>query len=442
MNWNDGSATPASSAATVDTNASAAAPMGQQRSFKKLFMTLFLLGLRASGLLSKFLLTLYIAKEMSLADLGLYGLIAVGATVVPSVLGLGLNGPAGRSCVGVSTADGIRIATTRVGITLMLHCLLSPLAIIALDLWLPATDHQLVFLVTAILILENLSSDLNTLLMARFRTNFAAVLLFLRSGAWPLLFIADAWFTPALRTVYGIMGFWFASLLLVMAILAIHAAIRGYYRLLKFDKLLAKELIARGRNFYVAEIGNAGTLYSDRFLVSTFLGLEATGIYTFFWSLTNAVNNLIFTAVTNPLAPRIIAVVQSGNRPQVKAACAKMFREIILWAVGMAVILATLLPLVLRYLNNAKLDQHQWVFALMLCATVLRTVSEAADVVLYAHHQDRKIAWISILAMLVSAALISSLAPFQGLIGVAAAMLGASLFVISLRGVTARKLLR
>jgi O-antigen/teichoic acid export membrane protein len=317
----------------------------------------------------------------------------------------------------------------------------TPLAVLGLVFWLPSFDHPLIFLVAATLILENLASDINTLLMARFRTTFAAILLFLRSGAWPLVFILCAWFMPALRNIHSILWFWLVSLLVIMTLLAGLAWWRGYYRLLKFDRAAAKDMIARGRNFYVAEIGNAGALYSDRFLVSSFLGLEATGIYTFFWSLTNAVNNLIFTAVTNPLAPRIIAVVNQGDRPAVRAACVKMFKEVLLWSISLAVIMASVLPWVLDYLHNAKLDQHRLVFGLMLCATVLRTVSEAADNVLYAHHQDRKIALISISAMLISALLICLLAPFQGLLGVAAAMLVAALFVFSLRGLTAKGLL-
>lgn len=427
-------------ASEASVNAYTQAPVG--RSFKKLFLTLFLLGLRAGGLASKFLLTLFIAKEMSLSDLGLYGLIAVGATIVPSLLGLGLNGPAGRTCVGASTADGIRIACTRVGITLALHAVLTPLAVIGLAFWLPSTDLVLILLVAATLILENISSDLNTLLMARFRTTFAATLLFLRSGAWPLVFIICAWFEPQLRTVHSIMAFWLVALLAVMLLLAGLSLSRGYHKLLQFDRTLARELFVRGRNFYVAEIGNAGALYSDRFLVSTFLGLEATGIYTFFWSLTNAVNNLVFTAVTNPLAPRIIAVVNEGIKPAIRAACAKMFKEVGVWSIGLAIFMAVLLPWVLHYLNNAKLDQHQLVFAMMLGATVLRTISEAADNVLYAHHQDRRIATISICAMVVSALLISIMAPFLGLLGAAMAMLGAALFVFTLRGMTARGLLR
>lgn len=410
-------------------------------SMSNLFRTLFLLGLRASGLLSKFLLTLFIAKEMSLADLGLYGLISVGATIVPSVLGLGLNGPAGRSCVGATTALALQIASTRVGVTLLLQCIVSPIILIGLIYSLPSSSPLLIVLITATLILENLCSDLNSLLMARFKSTFAAVLLFLRSGAWPLAFIVCAWFKPELRTVDSIMEFWLGSLLLVMSIIMITSWLGGYFSMLSFDKNLAREMFAKGRNFYVAEIGNAGVLYLDRFLVSSFLGLEATGIYTFFWSLTNAVNSLIFTAVTNPLAPKIIAAVNIGNKEGVRLACRKMFKEVIIWGIGLAIVMVCVLPWVLRYLHNSKLDQHQLVFSIMLLATLLRTVSEAADNVLYAHHQDRKIALISISAMIVSGLLILLLAPWYELSGVAVAMLGAALFVFSWRSQIARKLI-
>jgi len=406
-----------------------------------LIKTLFMLGLRASGLLSKFLLTLFIAKEMSLAELGLYGLIAVGATIVPSVLGLGLNGPANRSCVGVPTAVAMQIASTRVGVTLLLQCIVSPLVLVGLIYFLPTSSLSLIALITATLILENLCSDFNCLLMARFKSTFAAVLLFIRSGAWPFAFILCAWFKPEFRTVEAIMQFWLGSLVLVMSIIMISASLNGYFKMLSFDTRLARDMFAKGRNFYVAEIGNAGVLYLDRYLVSSFLGLEATGIYTFFWSLTNAVNSLIFTAVTNPLAPKIVHAVNNGDKEGIRLACRKMFKEVGIWCVVLAVVMVGLLPWVLQYLNNSKLDQHQLVFAIMLLATLLRTVSEAADNVLYAHHQDRKIALVSIAAMAVSGLLILLLAPWFELPGVAVAMFGAALFVFSWRGLIARKLI-
>jgi O-antigen/teichoic acid export membrane protein len=145
--------------------------------------------------------------------------------------------------------------------------------------------------------------------------------------------------------------------------------------------------------------------------------------------------------VTNPLAPKIVHAVNNGDKEGIRLACRKMFKEVGIWCVVLAVVMVGVLPWVLQYLNNSKLDQHQLVFAIMLLATLLRTVSEAADNVLYAHHQDRKIALVSIAAMFVSGLLILLLAPWFELPGVAVAMFGAALFVFSWRGLIARKLI-
>lgn len=399
----------------------------------RLIGTLFLLGLRAGGLLSKFLLTLFIAREMTLSDLGIYGLIAVGATLVPAVFGLGLNGPTGRVLVGLNTAAAVRLGTTRVGVTILLHLLLTPLIVVILAFALPAAQVPLMMLVAATLFLENLGSDLNAILLSRFRAKSAAIFLFIRSGAWPVLFIAVAWFEPAYRTIPAMMAFWLASLLLIGLIVTLMILIHGYASAMGFDRDVAKDMIAKARHFYLADIGNNGALYLDRFLVTTFLGLEATGIYTFFWALTNAVNNVILFGVTSPKAPSIIAAVNQGDKGAIRRACKSLLKEIWLWCLGLSVLLLVAMPTLLAQLGNDKFDHHKAVFLIMLLATVLRTVSEGTGNILYAHHQDARIARISIVAMGLSALLILGLAPSFELPGVAVAMLLAALFVYAWR---------
>lgn len=396
---------------------------------KRLIGTLFLLGLRAGGLLSKFLLTLFIAREMTLSELGLYGLIAVGATLVPALFGLGLNGPVGRKLVDLPRDDALRLAATRSSVTVLLHLLITPLLVLLLAFWLPAGQLPLLLLVAVTLFLEHIASDLNAILLSRFKANTAAIFLFIRSGAWPLVFIAAAWFVPSLRSIPVLMGFWLASLLLIGALVMLMVLVKRYGPGLRPDFSQVRELIKSSRHFYVADIGNNGALYLDRFLVTTFLGLEATGVYTFFWALTNAVNNVILFGVTSPKAPSIIAAVNLGDKGAILRACKAMLKEIWLWCLGLSVALIVVMPWLLEALGNDKFDQHKGVFIIMLLATLLRTVSEGTGNIIYAHHQDRKIALISLAAMVLSAVSILALAPFFELNGVALAMLLAAGFV-------------
>lgn len=403
--------------------------------------TLFLLGLRGTGLLSKFALTLFIARDMTLAELGLFGLITVGATLVPATLGLGLNGPIGRQLVDLPTAAALSLASTRLSVTVLLHLLLTPLSLLVISAFLPPEQLPLLWLVAATLVLEHLSSDLNSILLARFRPNMAAVFLFIRSGAWPLLFVALAWFYPGLRSVPVIMMFWLGSLLLIGATILIWLGIKGYWPLLRPDFSRIRAMIRQSRHLYLADIGNNCALYLDRFLVTSFLGLEAAGIYTFFWSLTSAVNNIIFYGVTSPRAPTIIAAVNLGNKAAMVQACKSMLKEIWLWCLGLSLLLVCAMPTLLAAIGNTRFEQHENVFIIMLLATLLRTVSEGAGNILYAHHQDHKIAMISLSAMVISALCILSLAPLFDLQGAAIAMLLAAIFVYLWRNRITRGLL-
>ncbi len=60
------------------------------------------------------------------------------------------------------------------------------------------------------------------------------------------------------------------------------------------------------RILYVNDIANTVAQYTDRYLVGLFIGLEFTGIYVVFWSIGNALSNLVDTGVIQLSGPKLI----------------------------------------------------------------------------------------------------------------------------------------
>jgi hypothetical protein len=52
---------------------------------------LALLSMRGGAALAKFLLAIYTARYLGLADLGIFGLLAGAVTIVPALVGLGMT---------------------------------------------------------------------------------------------------------------------------------------------------------------------------------------------------------------------------------------------------------------------------------------------------------------------------------------------------------------
>ena len=63
---------------------------------------------------------------------------------------------------------------------------------------------------------------------------------------------------------------------------------------------------------YIKDVSSTISMFLDRFLISLFLGLEMTGVYTLFWSITNVVHSLAVYDIIKAQLPSLIA---SGRNP-------------------------------------------------------------------------------------------------------------------------------
>src|ERR1700730_13063230 len=100
---------------------------------QRLLTQISLLAMRASITVAKFLLAIYTARYLGLADLGIYGLLVAGTTIVPAVAGLGMTDWIIRKIVDVPSAEALPLMAFRSGLTLSIHLLVQPLAL-AIDL--------------------------------------------------------------------------------------------------------------------------------------------------------------------------------------------------------------------------------------------------------------------------------------------------------------------
>src|ERR1700691_3445228 len=99
---------------------------------RRLAGQLTLFGLRAAMTGSKFLLALYTARYLSLADLGIYGLLVGGITIVPAVAGLGMTDIIVRQIVDLRVAAALPLIASRQTLTLAIHLAVQPLVFLAL----------------------------------------------------------------------------------------------------------------------------------------------------------------------------------------------------------------------------------------------------------------------------------------------------------------------
>jgi O-antigen/teichoic acid export membrane protein len=384
---------------------------------------LLLMAFRIGNMAAKFLLALYTARYLGLSDLGIYGLIVGGTILTPAILGLGTSDWVVRQIVTMSRADALAAMTTRLAFPVVMHAVAQPLLwLVNLALGSPV-PWPLVWASGLILFLEHIANDASDMLIARGRALLASFLLFVRAGLWPFPVIAWGLVDPSARTLNALLIGWIGGLVLLWIVLAGNVIAQQRWRYMRLRWRWLFSGVPASVPFYIKDIAAAASLHLDRFVISFFLGLELTGVYTLFWSIANVVHNLAVYAVVQPQTPALIAAHSRADSAEFHAAQRRILFEASIWAGILALGAIIFVPMALPYLDRPALQANLPIFWLILAATLTRVGADSYAFILLALHRDRAIAVISVAGALASATLNMMLIPILGLAGAGTAYL-------------------
>lgn len=403
---------------------------------------LFLMALRGVGLVSKFLLTLYVAKFLGVADLGLYGL-AVGLTSsIPAILGLGLNGPSFRGVVGIDIASALSIATTRLSVTLAVHLFVQPFIIFATLMTTQSVSPVVAICIGLIVFGEHVSADMHGLLISRNRIALANIILFLRGGAWPVVYMSLGLVDSSIKTIEALVIIWLIFIVLSWTPALFILTRGGGWRFCFFDRLWLKNSLRSVIPFYIFDIGAAGSQYVDRFIITFILGVEAAGVFTFFWSMVNAINSLVIFGIIQPYSPKLISSARIGDDSRFSHTARSLVREAFLWSSGMCAAVFAITPVFLNFIERPEFDGNYILYGTICVAMIVRVSADCLHSVLYAKHKDIRMALVALLAMFFSALSNVILIGIFGLLGAGYAMLATSVLLLIMRRFAIRGLIK
>ena len=348
--------------------------------------SLTIMGLRGLALAAKFALTLFIAKFVGLDTLGIYGLVAGAAVIFPTVVGLGLIRIISRNAVTQQLDEVTGMLRLYWGVQAAIYGLIG---IVGLAVGVYFHQVALVSIVFAIVLLEHVNSDLFVLLNHLLRPFLANLLAFLRTAAWICAYMVFAFLFPSFRNLHVLLLFWIGGGVLAVAGFALATsdwpwlpvpAAAGH------REWFVHHLKA-SRTLYVNDIVNTVAQYIDRYLVSLFMGLEFTGLYVLFWSIGNALSNLVDTGIVQVAGPKLIDAQTRRDRSYWT-----MFRRLLVHAVtisvALAIIAGVLVKIAVPYLDRPLVADWMPVLWLVLLGFVLRIVYEVQGTVFYSHYKD------------------------------------------------------
>lgn len=398
-----------------------------------LLLPLTNMGLRGIGLVGRFVLSFYLIKFLPLEVTGQFGLVTGVVGVLPAVLGLGINFYMLREIISID----IREALLRVRDKLIMMSFLATiifLCSLVYNLIHPINIIKNIYLVGAVVILEILAFDIHYVLISLRKPLLANFLLVVRSSAWVFPFIALTYFCPQYRNLETLLAFWLGSLVSAYTLLWMMTRQWPWGDMLgrgvDFKWLLGTVKVAV--LIYLSDIGIVAFSFFDRFFVAARLGLESTAVYTFYWTMANALLVLMTAAVTQVSLPALVDAFNTGEENWKKRISVMLCKA----AIGSVVVAAAMyagVSFLLPYLGNANLSHYPLIFPLMLAAIAIRIVADMVNYGLYSRNRDKTLALINIAGIGVNVSLTVVMVSLFGLIGVTFSMLGTALFLLGTR---------
>jgi O-antigen/teichoic acid export membrane protein len=390
--------------------------------------------LRGFGLVARFALNLYLAKFLDLRTLGTYGLIYGVIAIAPALLGLGLNFSLNREIIGLSHLEAGTRLRDRLAVTVSMLILAVVISVLCSVFGLlPAVP--LAGWVLAIAFLEVIAFDIHMGLISLRMSLFANTLQFIRTASWIYPFLALSYFFSSLRSFAAIIYFWFASLLITFATLFI--GLRDWpWRQIHERRINVTFLVRQVRTsglIYASDLGIIGSAFLDRFIVGYQLGMEATGVFIFYWSLSNAIQLLVNVGWIQTSLPRWVDHFKAGGRDGLWKVLRTDLHHVALFGAILALVVFATVSVALPYLGRPRLSNYPYLFPMMLIAAILRLGSDVANYGLYACGLDRQWAWSNLLGVLLSAVFtVAGLRSF-GLQGVGVAMIATAATLLCVR---------
>lgn len=395
------------------------------------------LTLRGLTLVSRFLLSLLLARMLVASEVGDYGLITAFLAFAMLAVGLEFYSYTLRELVPASPSACVRIVGDQIVLAAGMLALTAAGTLVAA--WFGFLSVNVALWCLLILVTEHLSLEGTRILIILSRPVRAYIGLFLRGGLWVFVVAALMYSDPSTRSLAVVLFWWAlggAASILFTAVSLSHLPwreLRSYRP--NWTAIAGGLRIARP--FLLTAVGALTLNYFDRLLIDIHLGRDAVGVYTFYSTI--AIGLLSLSAsISHQFLPKVIAGFEQG---------AAAFRNVLrtfgysIAGVGSLAVAAAAVaigPIVSILQLDAYVSGIQ-AFYLMLIGVILRMLSDVPSYALYAARRDKELLICNLSAAGVSVLLNLILIPQIGLFGagianaVASGILLLSLTVLAVR---------
>lgn len=350
--------------------------------------SLLLMSIRGVSLVTKFMLTLYVAKFMSFEELGYYGIIGVCSIVIPIITSLSIMQMISRRAVTESYQE-ISLDLNYYGRFIGLIYSLIIFSSLLLSKYLNL-DPIFLSIILLVILLEHLNNDFYGLFLNLSRQFQANFLHLVRTAGWMIPFIVISFFYPQIRNIEGLLIFWVLGGIVT---LFFHLWFTRSWRIFSANKIepLFCWILAQFKKskpvYFTSCLATIGQNI-NQFLITFFLGVELNGIYVFFTQVTAAASNLINTGVIQMARPKLVRAFKNLE-PDYLQIYQNCMKNTAIMSFASALIMLPAMYIIVYYVVDKPLSQTWFpLFSIALLSYILSMIADAQNLLFYSQHRD------------------------------------------------------
>jgi len=375
--------------------------------------------LRAATLVAKLLFLLLAVRNLTVADMAIYGLMATTVGITVTLAGVEFYAFSIRELLASTPQEKTVVMRDQLAFHAAAYALLLPLSVPVFAAGI--LPWPLLGWFIALAIGEHLSQEVARVLNALFRPVLGTCLFFIRSAAWALV-IAILWlWHPRSVGLTGIFAGWALGNGVSLALSATAFARMDWsisrqravnWRWIRRGILVAMPFMASAVSYRITEL-------ADRYILHFLVDDRAVAAYTFYGTIANAVPALLGATLSAILVPRVIHAWQSGDMRGYRVA----MRTLAAGTVGLMLLAVPVVygvvALLLPYFGKPEYAQALPVLAVLLLAAAAAAVAQLPGVVLYARRKDLVLLFAVVIAAATNTVLNFLLIPAIGSLGAA-----------------------
>ena len=353
--------------------------------------------IRALTLLGKFVLLFYIAKFLSINEVGVYGLIVVVVSYALYAVGFDFYTYSTRELIRQPRSDWSGYLKKQLQLILITYIILLPLISVGIS---SIIDYHWLIYLCILIVLEHLNQEMMRLLIIDNKSVLASNLMFIRGGLWCYVSIALMYFHLIPQNLNSVLLAWISFDLISLSI--------GIYSIRKYLNFynsapVSLTWITNGLKICIPLLFSTLVVRAittlDRIWLENLEGIEVVAAYALFVGLTNSMISFLDTGVFSFIYPKMIS--SSQHREEFFKHVRKMIFQSTLLISLISIVLVSVLPYLLDWIGKETYQQYRYVFYIILLANIFYCFSMIPHYILYACNRDKLIIFSHILGLLV-----------------------------------------